>query len=263
MVKLGDVVDISFGIKTGCNEFFYIDEDDLKKWKIEKEFLVPAIKSPSEFKQFQISQENISLKLFLCQSSKTILNNSKALDYIQWGESKGFDRRSSVKSRKNWYNIGDKTAPEFAISTTINRFARIYEINDPIYVSDNFGEIRMKPKFSQYAKELGTIFQSTLFNFMVELGGRNPYGGGAMKIQMYEMNQLKIPNPKLIKKTPRINRELFSNISEELNSSDRAVVDDAVYESIQITNNERKTIQLYYEQILTNRVVKSNSVSGS
>ncbi|MBU4485532.1 MAG: Eco57I restriction-modification methylase domain-containing protein [Candidatus Delongbacteria bacterium] len=41
LVKLRDIADVRFGIKTGANEFFYITEDVAKNLKIEKEFLKP------------------------------------------------------------------------------------------------------------------------------------------------------------------------------------------------------------------------------
>ena len=45
LVRLGDVAEVRFGIKTGANEFFFLNKDDLSAWNIEDEFLVPAIKN--------------------------------------------------------------------------------------------------------------------------------------------------------------------------------------------------------------------------
>src|SRR3990170_5770089 len=53
LVRLGDIAEVRFGIKTGANEFFYLDEERLKEWKIEKEFLKPIIKSPRECKSIR------------------------------------------------------------------------------------------------------------------------------------------------------------------------------------------------------------------
>ena len=46
LVKLGDIAEVRCGIKTGVNEFFYLDDDQIREWKIEPEFLKPVIKSP-------------------------------------------------------------------------------------------------------------------------------------------------------------------------------------------------------------------------
>jgi len=47
-VQLKDVGEIRSGIKTGVNEFFYFTEEKATHWGIEKEFLIPVIKSPRE-----------------------------------------------------------------------------------------------------------------------------------------------------------------------------------------------------------------------
>jgi hypothetical protein len=38
LVRLGDIAEVKFGIKTGANEFFYLDDEKIKKWGIEEEF---------------------------------------------------------------------------------------------------------------------------------------------------------------------------------------------------------------------------------
>ena len=53
LVKLKNVVQTSFGLKTGVNEFFFLKEDDVNKWKIEKQFLRGIIKSPRDSKKLK------------------------------------------------------------------------------------------------------------------------------------------------------------------------------------------------------------------
>ena len=48
LVRLGDVAEVRFGIKTGANEFFYLDADAVRIWGIEEEFLKPVIFSLRE-----------------------------------------------------------------------------------------------------------------------------------------------------------------------------------------------------------------------
>ena len=39
---------VRFGIKTGANDFFFLNKEDLSAWNIEDEFLVPAMKNVRE-----------------------------------------------------------------------------------------------------------------------------------------------------------------------------------------------------------------------
>lgn len=59
LVRLGDIAEVRRGFTTGCNEFFYLDEEGLREWKIEKEFLKPVIKSPRECKSILIRPEDL------------------------------------------------------------------------------------------------------------------------------------------------------------------------------------------------------------
>ena len=43
-IPLKEVADIRFGIKTGANKFFYLKEEDIKRWGIEREFWMHPLK---------------------------------------------------------------------------------------------------------------------------------------------------------------------------------------------------------------------------
>ncbi|RLB00253.1 MAG: hypothetical protein DRG83_11800, partial [Deltaproteobacteria bacterium] len=92
LVKLGDIAEIRFGIKTGANEFFYLPSKhfDIKKegkyyrlipkhenlphdLMIEEEFLKPVIKSPRELRTIVVKPEDLKYKVFMCHKSKAQL----------------------------------------------------------------------------------------------------------------------------------------------------------------------------------------------
>ncbi|NWF98799.1 MAG: Eco57I restriction-modification methylase domain-containing protein, partial [Nitrospirae bacterium] len=93
LVRLGDIAEVRFGIKTGANEFFYLDEARIKEWGIEEEFLKPVIKSPRECKSILIKPEDLKYKVFMCHKDKKDLKGTNALKYIEWGEKQGFHKR--------------------------------------------------------------------------------------------------------------------------------------------------------------------------
>ena len=70
LVPLKEVAEVKFGIKTGINEFFYLDDEKIKKWKIEEEFLKPVIKSPKESDTILIDPQKLKYKIFICNKSK-------------------------------------------------------------------------------------------------------------------------------------------------------------------------------------------------
>ncbi len=49
IISLGDLGRVRYPIKTGINEFFYVDEARIREFQIEREFLLPVVKSPKDF----------------------------------------------------------------------------------------------------------------------------------------------------------------------------------------------------------------------
>jgi methylase of polypeptide subunit release factors len=48
LVPLSEIAEVRFGIKTGANEFFYLTEDEIQKWGIEREFWMHPLKKEEE-----------------------------------------------------------------------------------------------------------------------------------------------------------------------------------------------------------------------
>jgi hypothetical protein len=93
LVRLGDIADVRFGIKTGANEFFYLDEETIRHWGIEKEFLKPFLFSLKEIQRYEVDPESLERKIFVCRESKDELRRRRAkgaLAYIQHGENEGY-----------------------------------------------------------------------------------------------------------------------------------------------------------------------------
>ncbi|GIV57079.1 MAG: hypothetical protein KatS3mg040_1847 [Candidatus Kapaibacterium sp.] len=105
-MRLGDIAEVRFGIKTGANEFFYLDEEKIRQWGIEPEFLKPVIKSPRECRSIVIKPEDLKYKIFMCHKDKRELQGTAALEYIKWGESQGFHLRPSCRGRQRWWDVG-------------------------------------------------------------------------------------------------------------------------------------------------------------
>ena len=75
-MRLGDVAEVRFGIKTGANEFFYLNAEAVERWGIEEEFLKPVIKSPRECKSILIDPSRLKFKLFMCGKDKEDLEGT-------------------------------------------------------------------------------------------------------------------------------------------------------------------------------------------
>jgi type I restriction enzyme M protein len=96
LVQLKNVADVRFGIKTGINEFFYLEQLNMEKnpkgcvycrnargWEgyIEEKYLRPIIKSPKESDSIIIDPAKLKYKIFLCNKSKNDLRKAAIITH--------------------------------------------------------------------------------------------------------------------------------------------------------------------------------------
>ncbi|MBX8633810.1 MAG: N-6 DNA methylase [Thermoplasmata archaeon] len=151
MVPLKEVMNVQYGIKTGANEFFYVEDvtdeyspEELQsvhglrqgetarlrivrdgtgqEHTIEKEYLRPILKGPKEFtKEGKL--------IFGCKTKKLVVLiadrernriKSHALAYIGYGERKGYPQRASLRHKNPWWMLSPIIEPDIALSDQLS-----------------------------------------------------------------------------------------------------------------------------------------------
>jgi type I restriction-modification system DNA methylase subunit len=261
MAKLGELARVSYAIKTGANEFFYLDKEKAKLWGIEKKFLEPLISSPKNIR-IEIQPKDVNEWVLMVHEPKKMLKNANVLKYIEHGENvevrikggkkggtvvKGYHNLSSVKSRKTWYDLGEREPSPMLFSCRIWERC-IFAVNKAKAQADKaFYEIR--PKNTKHINILAGILNSSLTALLAELHGRF-YGGGVLELEIYECKDLPILNPeKLSEKERRRIEDAFSKVCEAQNKGDekleqeaRAELDNTVFDVLKLKGNERKQV---------------------
>lgn len=144
LVTIEEVAEIKYGIKTGANDFFYLedktaaaralDEDAYKRtfgkekqrhlsfwdthgwylsalndtcYVIERIFVRPVFKSQKEAVHLSVDTHNLRFVVLNCSlPEKILLKEKRAItDYIRVAESLGIHKRPSVAGRSPWYNL--------------------------------------------------------------------------------------------------------------------------------------------------------------
>ncbi|MEO0080387.1 MAG: N-6 DNA methylase, partial [candidate division WOR-3 bacterium] len=197
LVPLKQIAKVRRGFTTGANEFFYLTEEQIKRWKIEREFWmhkdekgrwVPnyVIKSPRECRSILVKPEDLKFRVLLIHKDKDELKGTNVLRYINAGERKGYHKRPTCASRKRWYDLGERRAAEVNFNYLINDVARVF--SGRCFVSDDFHEIHTRTLIAPY-------LNSSVCWFFENLLGRTSFGGGLLKIQAYELGTLPVCVP--------------------------------------------------------------------
>lgn len=257
LVRLGDIAEVRFGIKTGANEFFYLDEAKARQWHIEPEFLQPAIKSPRECKSILIDPQVLKFKLFLCHKTKEELKGTAELKYIEWGESQHFHKRPSCRGRVRWWDLGIRHSPYLGFNYLIDSTAKTFYALYGCYFSDNFHEIAIS---ESSVLSLCASLNSTVFQLMVNVAGRANFGGGLLKIQTYEVSDLLCLDPTTIFFN---DTQLLASTSWDTlhPSSERQALDLLIFDALNLTQGERDAVYEAVIELVKSRLDKSNSLN--
>lgn len=261
LVRLGDIAEVRFGIKTGANEFFYLEPtgkpapEGLVRlrngagWEgfLEEEFLKPVVKSPREIKTILIRPEDLRYKVFMCHLSKAELKKlgkTRALEYIRWGELQGYNERPTCKSRERWWDLGTREIGQSACMMSFNDRhpfwaneialcdARLYDI----YISE------------QTLKDAIKVLNSTYLAMFIELTGRANLGEGALDFKVYEAAQLPVVDSSLLTPTQR---ERLERAFDEM--SKREI--KSIFEELGLPKPNRDYSNIYPEDISLDKVL--------
>ena len=204
LVPLKEVADIRRGYTTGINEFFYLDEQKIKHWGIEEEYLAPVIKSPKEAKSILLKSEDVQYKVFLCHEPQKDLRKKKkfgTLKYIEWGEKQktedgvAWTEVPTVSGRKLWYDLGERQPGKILLQMITNdRFFAPYNA-DNVQVDHNLFELF--PKKDNHSYGLGIYLNSSILTLFRELISRVNLGEGATKIEGIDWRDILTPNEKI------------------------------------------------------------------
>jgi len=262
LVRLGDVVAVKYGIKTGANEFFYLNEDKVIEWEIEKEFLKPVIKSPRECKRVIIDPRDLKYKIFMCSKDKKELKGTVALEYIKWGESQGFHENESVKSRRFWWQSPDDKGNVFwgkEVRERIAAFCSEY----PMYAD-------CRLYLANVNKWYQAVLNSTFTAFLSEAMSRNLGGGGGPRSMMvYEVqNLLTIKSDSVDNQTIETIYTLFKRIGsmtlqpfiKDVDEPNRRYLDSVIFDTLGLTQGERDAVYEAVINLVKARLSKADSV---
>lgn len=269
LVRLGDIAEVRFGIKTGANEFFYLDAAKVAEWGIEEEFIVPVIKSAKDSDVLLLEPSKMKTFLFYCHKEKSDLKKTKALEYIKWGEDGGIDEIPSVRGRRNWYDVGSKEPADAIILRRIGERCPVFEANGVLEDCVLFGMTRKEEDRIGLHEFLATL-NSTWTRLYIELMTRQLTGAQAVAdTNVYIIREVLLLNTELLPKSDRselarcyreIRMRPSVSIFKEATLPDRRALDDLVFDVFKLTKGERDAVYEAVIGLVEARLSKADSL---
>ncbi|MDW7760408.1 MAG: DNA methyltransferase [Acidobacteriota bacterium] len=260
LVRLGEVAEVRFGIKTGANEFFYLNDSRIHELCIEPEFLKQVIKSPRECKRILIDPADLKFKIFFCHKNKEELKGTAALEYIKWGESKKFHLRPSCSNRARWWDVGERRYAPIISPSSVTELPRTFLNSHQVLADKRLYEIYPKIDTESVLFATNTI----LCSLFLELGSRTGLGEGLLDLTVYELADCLIIPPS---STPSIleiltdteKREILP-LRQEIANHNRKQIDEIVFDILQLTKDERSAVCEAVINLVESRLQKAQSL---
>lgn len=225
-VCLFELASLRRGITTTNNRFFINGVQNLAlKYP---QFFTSIVCSPKELNGYSTSESEQYKKILYIQNTKESLPK-EIREYID-AYSNQHDGKSQAVNEKyykdNWYCLPRRN-PYAILFGYIVRSRKEFFFNKAMALArDNFYEISPNPEINEYV--LFAILNSSYTKYALERIGRF-HGQGLLKIQKYELDKLKVIDPRTM------NSEDISNLAafgKELEISDSELKGNLIIENI-------------------------------
>jgi hypothetical protein len=262
-----NVIDVFRGERTGWNDMFVIPENAVVSSGIERDYLVPYVKSPTELSQIEFN-DNYNFKLFVCSTPfKQLPNGVKSwiqrFENAQNTNGSQTIQRSCSGHRPFWYSLRPKQA---TIITAINPYERFFfSFSETPFTIDQ-RLIAMKTNDGYSVELIAALLNSAITFLTLEMRGTSR-NLGALDLNADYLKQLRVLNPDLLSEQQEIailtafqplkNRKI-ETIFIEVEKQDRIDFDKTILRTFGIDENLLKTIY----SLLINSVDDRVSMQG-
>lgn len=261
-----NVIDAFRGERTGWNPMFVIPAAEVKKSGVEKKFLVPYVKSPTEFDtlEFGATYNNY---LFVCDKQQTELKAkfSGANNWIKkFQNAKNKNGTETIQSackghRPFWYSLRPKQAN---IVTAINPYERFFfsYSETPFTIDQRLVAITVNKKYD--VELIAALLNSVVTFLTMEMRGTSR-NLGALDLNANYFKTLRVLNPDLLsansikeirKAFQPLKARPIKTIFEEVKQADRMNFDKAVLKAFGIDDSILKSLYQILSSAVYDRV---------
>jgi len=217
---LQEVAELKRGMTSGANDFYYGRREEWEGLGL-AEYTAPLLKATGQLDRIRFADEDaeewgvLDLHDLVVKALEEVTERYEDIDrpeavkkwlvdnghealveYIEWGEDKGYHERPTTSARDIWFHLGELDYPPILMTDFTWRIYRAVW-NEASATSDaQFYNIECNDEVDE--KLLAGILNSRFAWLMVELRGRWAGGQGMTRarIKVYEAEELPIPDPR-------------------------------------------------------------------
>lgn len=253
LFPLESLAQVARGLKTGLNQFFFVDEERRREFGIESRFLRPILRS---FRQVpSILVPRTGGLVFVCSLEPHQLEArgfTGALRYIRWGERQRTgggicwpDVPSLQDGRRCWHALPLAPHHYGRIFWPLAWGARLAHLHAerPLLVDQRL--VTLRPRQDVPARRLVMLLNSAIGLLLTELTGRVALGDGALDLPAEDARRtMQLPSPALLDDPASerifssLERRPLGTVFAEVAASDRRAFDLSVYRALGLDEDD-------------------------
>ncbi len=265
---LGEEAKVDIGVVTGANEFFFLSNEEIIQWGIERRFCRKAIRKAADIPGALFTGQD--WKNLRVQGAKCHLLNIhlpverlkqfKVWKYLKHGEELGFPHTFKCRTREPWYTVPYVRIPDAFITYMSNEMPR-FVLNEAKAINPNtIHSISFKFIDSRKRRAFVSSFYNTLTMLSAELAGRS-YGGGVLKLETKEAEQLKLVRLE-DRSLLRALNPIVQHVDQLLRAKQTKAVLDLIdqillKEYLKLSDSMISQLRMAYESIRARRLARS------
>lgn len=193
----GNIMEVDVGLVTGRNEFFMLNEEQVKKWKLQR-YTIPVASKSTQLKGIEFSEKDFSrnskaqnaIYLFIPPNKDFEMLPKVCQKYIEYGEQQGFNTGYKTRIRKRWYITPSLWVPDAFALRQVGDYPKLILNETGASSTDTIHRVRIKEGVNRNMATL-SFLNSLSFAFS-EITGRS-YGGGVLTFEPTEIEEIRIP----------------------------------------------------------------------
>jgi len=201
LIPLKMIAKVGRGLRTGSNDFFYLDEDEARKLGIIG-YVRPLVKSPKDSNYVLLSKAKLKYRVFTVNIPLEDLRGTKAYDYIRLGERKGVPEKRG--KREKWWSLDEECIdPDILVPVQLWETHKIFykDINERIFFDQQLSGIKVNSP--TLTKVVSAFLISTLGSLLLETTGRSQLGEGSLQLASTDLKSLPILDPSTLDESKR------------------------------------------------------------
>ncbi|MDP3940121.1 MAG: Eco57I restriction-modification methylase domain-containing protein [Deltaproteobacteria bacterium] len=281
-VALGEIAEVVFGLKTGCNAFFHLEDEgpadgddgkganglrrvrsrlDGRSHVIETAYLRPIVTTLKEVSGLAVARDTLRRRVLVIPPGAE-LAGARVADYLRAGERHGVHRLASVASRAPWYALAPPRG-DFLIPRRIGARMPVARAGGVAFDNNLFG---ITPRAGVPPDALHAVLNATITRLCVELEGRDLTGAQAVvDTNVYLVKAVPVPRLDLIRvqaePLSRLVRALAlrpsRSIFDERGARDRNALDALVLSLWGLPAREVNAVQEAVAGLVARRLAKA------